>query len=634
MKSLKKILIFLITTTFSFSVYAQVADSVYYQRLYYTCKVWGHAKYYHSRIAEGFVNWDDVLLNTLPNIKNAPDNQAFNDALLTMLQQAGETQVGTGTLPEIPDSLNNNKDITWIYHPIFSNDVSMLLDTIIRRFTPKSNVYVGHDNSDVPNFSNYDTLYYSSPQYPEESKRILGIFRYWNIIHYFFPYKYIMDQPWDTTLMQNIHTVVNASSAMEYHLAMRVFTAKINDTHAAFSSSTFTVWKGNAYTPFQARLIEGKVVITKVLFSNSGLFSGDVIKKIDGLDIDHLRDSLRKYSYGSNDISIEKNLIDIILWGEPDQFSLTVLNETGEHTLDLIRQDTYYWYLLQDDAPSWRKVTLNKCRFGIVNMGKLTTAEFPEIIDKFHEVDAIIFDIRNYPNGTLWTLVNYFFETPIHIANFTFPNIEYPGILFWYEEVIGHGISNPLQKKVMILFDERTLSQAEYTCMGLEQIPGAVKIGSTTAAADGNVAAIYLPGGIMTTATFLGCYYPDYTPTQRVGIIPDYEVRPTIQGIREKRDEVMEFALDCKWLETNDIEKNGAIIIYPNPTSGELRIENGELRIENVEVFDIFGRTVGANLCVRPHTVIDISHLPAGVYIIKISANGNIYTYKIVKYSV
>ena len=30
--------------------------------------------------------------------------------------------------------------------------------------------------------------------------------------------------------------------------------------------------------------------------------------------------------------------------------------------------------------------------------------------------------------------------------------------------------------------------------------------------------------------------------------------------------------------------------IYPNPTSGELRIENGEWRIENIEIFDVYGR--------------------------------------------
>jgi C-terminal processing protease CtpA/Prc len=41
----------------------------------------------------------------------------------------------------------------------------------------------------------------------------------------------------------------------------------------------------------------------------------------------------------------------------------------------------------------------------------------------------------------------------------------------------------------------------------------------------------------------IGVFYPDKTPTQRVGIIPDIEARPTIRGITAGRDEVLEVAL-------------------------------------------------------------------------------------------
>ena len=38
----------------------------------------------------------------------------------------------------------------------------------------------------------------------------------------------------------------------------------------------------------------------------------------------------------------------------------------------------------------------------------------------------------------------------------------------------------------------------------------------------------------------IGVFYPDKKPTQRVGIVPDVESRPTIAGIRDGRDEVLE----------------------------------------------------------------------------------------------
>jgi hypothetical protein len=41
----------------------------------------------------------------------------------------------------------------------------------------------------------------------------------------------------------------------------------------------------------------------------------------------------------------------------------------------------------------------------------------------------------------------------------------------------------------------------------------------------------------------IGVFYPDKRPTQRIAIVPDIEARPTIDGIRSRRDEVLEVAL-------------------------------------------------------------------------------------------
>jgi len=96
---------------------------------------------------------------------------------------------------------------------------------------------------------------------------------------------------------------------------------------------------------------------------------------------------------------------------------------------------------------------------------------------------------------------------------------------------------------VVILVDETSLSQAEYTAMAFRSAPGAVVVGSTTAGADGNVSPIPLPGGFQTMVSGIGVFYPDKRPTQRVGIVPDIAVTPTIAGIRAGRDEVLEAAI-------------------------------------------------------------------------------------------
>jgi C-terminal processing protease CtpA/Prc len=84
--------------------------------------------------------------------------------------------------------------------------------------------------------------------------------------------------------------------------------------------------------------------------------------------------------------------------------------------------------------------------------------------------------------------------------------------------------------------------------MALRLAPEAKVFGSQTAGADGNVSTLDLPGGIRTRLTGIGVYGPDGAETQRIGIVPDVEVHPTIDGIRAGRDELLERAV--RWIET------------------------------------------------------------------------------------
>ena len=69
-------------------------------------------------------------------------------------------------------------------------------------------------------------------------------------------------------------------------------------------------------------------------------------------------------------------------------------------------------------------------------------------------------------------------------------------------------------------------------------------IGSRTAGANGDVARFTVPGGITISFSGHDIRHADGRQLQRVGLIPDIEVKPTIAGIRAGRDEVLEKALD------------------------------------------------------------------------------------------
>jgi hypothetical protein len=85
---------------------------------------------------------------------------------------------------------------------------------------------------------------------------------------------------------------------------------------------------------------------------------------------------------------------------------------------------------------------------------------------------------------------------------------------------------------------------------------------------------------------------------------------------------------------------NSSIKVYPNPTTGELTIDAstssatyGELTINNVEVFDIYGKLLSSHHLIPSSSnhLLNISHLTAGVYFIKISTEEGEIVRKIVK---
>ena len=75
--------------------------------------------------------------------------------------------------------------------------------------------------------------------------------------------------------------------------------------------------------------------------------------------------------------------------------------------------------------------------------------------------------------------------------------------------------------KVVLLMDETSQSQAEFTIMSLRQAPGAVVVGSPSVGADGDALYISLPGGCRTRFTTIGVLTPEGEETQRVGVRPE-----------------------------------------------------------------------------------------------------------------
>ncbi|MCH9661760.1 MAG: T9SS type A sorting domain-containing protein, partial [Bacteroidetes bacterium] len=82
-------------------------------------------------------------------------------------------------------------------------------------------------------------------------------------------------------------------------------------------------------------------------------------------------------------------------------------------------------------------------------------------------------------------------------------------------------------------------------------------------------------------------------------------------------------------LSTNDNTIEG-FAFYPNPTTGVVQLRAMDT-IENVEVYNLLGQRVLIEGIASNASEINISKLNAGTYLMKVSVNGQIGTYRILK---
>jgi hypothetical protein len=178
---------------------------------------------------------------------------------------------------------------------------------------------------------------------------------------------------------------------------------------------------------------------------------------------------------------------------------------------------------------------------------KLSSAKASLVADEIKQAagtKGLIIDARNYPSEFMvFALGSLLVDRPTPFAQFTMGDLSNPGAFHWTPPQMLQPAAPHYRGKVVILVDEVTQSQAEYTTMAFRAVPGARVVGSTTAGADGNVSRIPLPGDLFTLISGIGVFYPDQRPTQRVGIVPDVVVEPTLASVRAGRDLVLEEAL-------------------------------------------------------------------------------------------
>ncbi|HJP95219.1 MAG TPA: S41 family peptidase [Pyrinomonadaceae bacterium] len=519
------------------------------QNLVTAGKVWGFLKYHHPLITAGERHWDYDLLRVLPAILAARDRATANAALAKWIAGLGPVKpCNCAKLDE--KEIHLHPRLAWLSNnKLLGTELSAELRSIhANRPAETKQFYV----SQIPNIGNpsFDhELSYQTIKLPDAGFQILALYRFWNIIEYWFPYRDVVPEDWDRVLIDSLPKVALAKDAEAYQLAMMEVIARVHDTHAnLWSSLRVRPPTGACQLPVNVRFVEGRPVISSYagqVGETSGMKPGDVITELDGVAVRKLMERWKRYYAASNEPT---RLRDIGL-----QFTR---GECGKATIRVSRQDATINISAERVSPKELNAIaythdLPGETFRLLSKDvaylKLSTVKLDQAakyVESAAGTKGLIVDIRNYPSEfVVFALGSLFVDQKTDFVRFTQGDVSNPGAFRW-----GPPFSLTPQQphyagKVVILVDEVSQSQAEYTTMAFRSSPRAAVIGSTTAGADGNVSAIPLPGGIRSMISGIGVFYPDKKPTQRIGMIPDRDVKPTIAGIRAGRDEVLEAAI-------------------------------------------------------------------------------------------
>ena len=506
-------------------------------------KVWGFLKYHHPVIVQGERHWDYDLFRVLPGILAAADRNSANTVLKLWIDLLGEVKPCNQCASLQKSDFQLLPDVKWIEN---KSRLGLELSAVLQKIYTNRPVrdrqfYVSYDLAKNPLFEN--ELAYKKIEFPDFGYQLLTLYRYWNIIEYWFPYRDVIGEDWDKILVKVLQKITLTKTREEYELEIAALIASINDSHALLFNS-YTPPKGECQIPVSVRFIENSPVVIKTWKDETNLNIGDEFLELDGIPVKRLVRGWSPYYSASNEWTRLRDIARVFTRGACGESSAKIRRDKKNMVIKVQRVKAEYPNISRDLPGEAFQVLRDNVAY--LKMSTATVTDALEYFEKASKTRGWVIDLRNYPANDVFPIVSGFFKELIPFVYFTIPDITNPGSFRWLETMV-HIYSSDLyyySGKLVILVDEVTQSNAELVAMSTQVRPGVVVIGGKTAGTDGNISKFALPFGLVTRITGVGVFRPDKRPTQRVGIVPDIMVNPSIEGIKEGKDEVLEKAID------------------------------------------------------------------------------------------
>ncbi len=395
--------------------------------------------------------------------------------------------------------------------------------------------------------SNINSKSLTKNPFPSIGERALAIAKIYSVLKYFYPNKNLWTHNWDSIYLQFLPQFLSAQDSIEYTRVVVEMYTYLQDGHGVILQNSIPTSFRNAtgvLPPFQIRIVENELVITDIindsLCKELGIQRGDIIIEKDGKNSISDVNETRKYFSASNydaqsgqiasrylrnpaGTTVKLKLRDaqgkiknaLLRYVTPSRNENRIINEFNEKG----NKKPVMYFVSKD--------------IGYANLGALKPDEVDSMFNMFKNTKAIIFDVRPYPRtGAIYRIAP---RLGLKYGG-GMKNLPGKDLDDFRDNKIRGWIYNG---KTVCLMYENTQSAGE-TVVGI--LYKSTLIGNHTAGANGGVVNFFIPGNIR--LSFTG----SAVKGQGAGIQPHILVTPTIKGIHQGKDEILERAI--KFIET------------------------------------------------------------------------------------
>ncbi len=518
-------------------------------------KIWGFLKYHHPVMAKGNYNWDFELFRIMPKILVVKTDAERNQLLVKWITDLGTFKTAA-VKPVDAKRIKYKPNFDWFTTSGLNKTLVEQLNQIRIADRTEENYYVKLYDAETPIAIFKNEAPYATFKYPDAGYRLLGLFKFWNIFEYFAPYKNLTDKPWGNVLKEYVPKFVTAKDELGYKLTVAALVAEIKDSHADISpyDNAFRNFYGTFKPNIEIVFVDNAPVVSysndEVMGINT-LKKGDVIQSINNVPVAQLMKEKLPYITASNLPTQLRKLALQFLRTTDTLMQVTYLrNSKAEKTT--LKCFPYNRRNYTKAAPADTGFKLIDTDIAYIHPGRLNVKSLKEVMTVAMKTKAMVIDMRTYPKQSdfVWEIGKYLFAAPMEIARYTAGSTETPGLFTYMSDDymkmlrIGETRADNYKGKLTVLINEETQSLAELSVMALSTRPNTIIVGSQTAGADGTVGMpVTFPGGLASGFTQIGVYYPNGKETQRIGIVPNVVVKPTVKGIKEDKDEVLDKAI-------------------------------------------------------------------------------------------